>query len=66
MIHSIDVTLDRTEQSLLTDSLNGNTPISRKGGSFIALLNGVFFHRVFGNVQPLTRDIFDVTFVPLA
>ena len=33
--------------------------------SYLALLHSIFFHRVFGNIQPLTRDILDVTFVPL-
>lgn len=28
-----------------------------------ALLHSIFFHRIFGNIQPLTRDILDVTFV---
>jgi Autophagy-related protein 101 len=28
-----------------------------------ALLHSIFFHRVFGNIQPLTHDILDVTFV---
>jgi len=49
VIQSIDVVLDRTDPALLIESIK-------------ALLHSIFFHRVFGNVQPLTRDILDVTF----
>jgi len=69
-IHSIDITLDRTDPSLLTDSLKGTCRTSLLSffqchSLFLALLHSTFFHRVFGNIQPLTRDILDVTFVPL-
>jgi len=49
VLHSIDVVLDRTDQALLADCLS-------------SLLHSIFFHRIFGNIQPLTRDILDVTF----
>jgi hypothetical protein len=60
VIQSIDVVLDRTDQTLLVESIKGSTLWYLL---ILALLHSIFFHRVFGNVQPLTRDIFDVTFV---
>jgi len=49
VIHSVDITLERTDQALVSETLN-------------AILHSIFFHRIFGNVQPFTRDILDVTF----
>lgn len=63
VVHSIDIVLDRTDQVLVAESLNGMLSFL-KGVLTLALLHSIFFHRIFGNIQPLTREILDVTFVP--
>jgi hypothetical protein len=60
VIQSIDVVLDRTDQTLLVESIKGRSVMF---WLTLAILHSIFFHRVFGNVHPQTRDIFDVTFV---
>jgi Autophagy-related protein 101 len=63
IVHSIDVVLDRADQALLIDALTGEP--SLRDADNLALLHSIFFHRVFGNITPITKDVLDVTFVHL-
>ena len=63
VVHSIDIILDRTDPALLLESLQGKKSWDKNILTLKGLLHSIFFHRIFGNVQPLTREILDVTFV---
>jgi hypothetical protein len=61
ILHTIDIVLDRTDKTFLIDALDGETFCGYV--DHLAIVHSIFFHRIFGNVVPLSRDVLDVTFV---